>query len=99
MKPTTLLIALCCIVWLHGCASVPRVITVPSVCPAPREQPAKLMGELPDRLPALAESLPKNWGPEQAADALQQVRRESAAAYAACYESRAGLIDWIRAQP
>jgi hypothetical protein len=99
MKPSTLLIALCCVVWLHGCATTPHVVTTPSVCPAKREQPAKIMGPLPKQLPALAESLPKNWGPDQAADALQKNRRESAAAYSACIDSRAGLIDWIRAEP
>jgi hypothetical protein len=99
MKPATLLVTLCCIVWLHGCATTPRITTLPSVCPKPREQPAKLMGDLPPQLPALADSLPKNWGPDQAADALQNVRRESAAAYSACYDSRVGLIDWIRGEP
>lgn len=54
------------------------------------------MGPLPEKLPALADYIPKNSGPAEAAEALQHVRRESGAAYQACILSRAGLIDWIR---
>lgn len=98
MKPTTLLIALCCIVGLHGCATTPRITTLPSVCPKPREQPAKLMGELPPQLPALADYLPPDSTEIKNADALQYVRRESGQLYAQCINSRAGLIDWIRGE-
>lgn len=98
MKPSTLLITLCCVVWLHGCATAPHVIPTPSVCPTPREQPSKLMGELPDKLPALADALPKGYTPEQASDALQANRAKSGELYSACYESRSGLIEWIRAE-
>lgn len=98
MRPANLLVLLCCTLSTHGCGMTSRVVTTPSVCPAKREQPSKLMGELPDKLPALADSLPKNYTPEQASDALQAVRRESAAAYSACYDSRSGLIEWIRGE-
>lgn len=98
MKPANLLVALCCIVWLHGCATTPRITTLPSVCPKPREQPAKLMGELPPQLPALADKIPPNATGEQKALALQYVRQESGESYAACLESRKGLIEWIRGE-
>lgn len=96
MSAAKLLVALCCIVWLHGCAVTPRIVTVPSVCPTPRPQPEKLMGEIPDKLPALASVLPKDATDAQKADALQHVRVLSGEQYSACYESRSGLIDWIR---
>lgn len=99
MKPANLLVLLCCTISLHACATTPRVVATPNVCPAKREQPLNLMRDIPERLPALAETLPKNWGPAQAADSLQKLRRESGALYAACVDSRAGLIDWIRSQP
>ena len=98
MKPSTLLIALCCIVWLHGCATTPRITTLPSVCPKPREQPVKLMGDLPEKLPALSDKIPQDATGEQKALALQYVRRESGEQYAACLDSRKGLIDWIRGE-
>lgn len=98
MKPANLLVALCCIVWLHGCAATPRVIATPNVCPAKREKPLNLMQPQPDRLPALEDSLPKDATPAQKADALQAVRRESGRLYSECYESLRGLIDWIRAE-
>lgn len=98
VKPSTLLVALCCIVWLHGCATTPRITTLPSVCPKPREQPVKLMGDLPEKLPALSAVLPKDATNEQKADALQYVRVLSGEHYAACLESRKGLIDWVRGE-
>lgn len=94
-----LLVGLCCVIWLHGCASSPSVIATPNVCPAKRDKPDKLMGPLPEQLPALAEALPKGYTAEQAADALQRNRRESAVAYSACVDSRIGLIEWIRSEP
>lgn len=97
-KLANLLVLLCCVVWLHGCATAPHVISTPSVCPAKREEPIKLMGPLPDSLPALADALPKGYSAEQAADALQRNRRDSSATYSACFDSRQGLIDWIRGE-
>jgi hypothetical protein len=98
VKPSTLLVALCCIVWLHGCATTPRITTLPSVCPKPREEPSKLMGELPEKLPALSDKIPQDATGEQKALALQYVRQESGEQYAACLDSRKGLIDWIRGE-
>lgn len=96
MKPTSLLVALCCVVWLHGCASTQRIVSVPSVCPAPRELPSQLAQELPPQLPALTDYLPKFHGPDGAAEALRQIRIDSAGQYQACLASRAALIEWAR---
>ena len=80
------LVALCVLLALPGCASAPKVIETPNVCPAPRTPPS---------LPALPQSLPQlTIGPnDDPAVKLLQNRFDSQAQYGACLKE----LDTLRA--
>ena len=79
-------LALCFMLALPGCATAPKVVETPNICPAPRTPPS---------LPVLPQSLPPlTLGPsDDPAVKLLQNRFDSQAAYGACLKE----LDTLRA--
>lgn len=76
---------------LAGCASAPKLVTVPDVCPALPKRPPQVATVLPEELP----TLPANLEDAAAAGELLRVRVDSAAQYQACRANNEALRDWI----